>query len=112
LSRPPALAAFPAIHWIAGGRDKGDPLDALLPYMANVRAAWLIGEAAERFGAALEGHAPVLHMGDLARAVARAAAAARPGEVVLLSPAAASFDQFASFEARGAAFRAAVEALR
>lgn len=108
----PALAAFPAIHWIAGGRDKGDALDALLPFMGNVRTAWLIGEAAERFGAILADHAPVLHMGTLERAVARAAAAARPGDVVLLSPAAASFDQFASFEARGAAFRAAVEALR
>lgn len=110
-SAAPALAAFPAIHWIAGGQAKGDPLDALLPFLANVRAAYLIGEAAAPFGAALAGHVPVRQAGTLERAVAMAADAARPGEVVLLSPAAASFDQFRNFEHRGEAFRAAVEAL-
>ncbi len=110
-SAAPALAAFPAIHWIAGGQAKGDPLDALMPYLRNVRTAYLVGEAAGAFAAALEGHVPVEQAGVIEEAVARAAAAARPGEVVLLSPACASFDQYRNFEERGAAFRAAVEAL-
>jgi UDP-N-acetylmuramoylalanine--D-glutamate ligase len=111
-SAAPALAAFPAIHWIAGGKDKGDVLDPLLPFLGNVRAAYLVGEAAERFGALLGDFVPVMQLGVIERAVARAAQAARPGDVVLLSPACASFDQYRDFEERGAAFRAAVEALR
>lgn len=110
-STAPALAAFPAIHWIAGGLAKTGELDAALPHLGNVRAAYLIGEAAPLFGRLLDGKLPVVQAGTLAAAVAAAAAAARPGEVVLLSPACASFDQFKDYEARGEAFRAAVEAL-
>ena len=111
-SAAPALAAFPSIHWIAGGRDKGDALDPLLPYLGHVRAAYLVGEAAGRLATLLARHVPVRELGAIERAVAHAAKVARPGDVVLLSPACSSFDQYRDFEERGEAFRAAVEALR
>ena len=63
------------------------------------------------FARLLRPHMPVCEVKTLDNAVAKAAEASRPGEVVLLSPACASFDQFTDFEARGAAFRACVEAL-
>jgi UDP-N-acetylmuramoylalanine--D-glutamate ligase len=110
-STAPALAAFPNTHWIAGGKAKGADLDTLLPHLGQVRAAYLIGEAAPLFGQLLGPHLPVRQCGTLDVAVADAAAAARPGETVLLSPACASFDQFTDFEARGQAFRRLVEAL-
>ena len=102
------LAAFERIHWIAGGRGKDEDLGVLMPHLGHVVQAYLIGEAAQRL-AGLD--MPATACGTLDRAVAEAAAAAAPGEVVLLSPACASFDQFASFEARGERFRALVEAL-
>lgn len=110
-STAPALAAYPSIHWIAGGLAKTDDLDACLPHIAHVRAAYLIGEAAALFGQLLEGHTQVTQAGTLDRALALAAAAAKPGDTVLLSPACASYDQFKDYEARGAAFRAAVGGL-
>jgi UDP-N-acetylmuramoylalanine--D-glutamate ligase len=71
---------------------------------------YLIGEAAAEIGAALAATGIPLHdCGDLERAVAAARAAASPGEVVLLSPACASYDQYRSFEERGDHFRALVE---
>jgi UDP-N-acetylmuramoylalanine--D-glutamate ligase len=110
-STAPALAAFPHTHWIAGGRAKGADLDAVLPHLGNVVAAYLIGEAAPLFEPVLAPRLPVVMAGTLDRAVAAAAAAAKPGETVLLSPACASFDQFRDFEARGDAFRDLVAAL-
>ena len=110
-STAPALAAFDAVHWILGGRAKGGDLDACVPHLGHVRAAYTIGEAGPVFARLLRPHVPVADCGTLDAAVRRAAAAAGPGEVVLLAPAAASFDQFRDFEARGDAFRAAVEAL-
>ena len=111
-SAAPALAAYPRVHWIVGGRAKGDDLDACAPHFGNVVAAYTIGEAGPRFAEVLKGRVPVIDQAEtLDVAVAHAAAAARAGEVVLLSPACASFDQFADYEARGAAFRAAVEGL-
>ena len=107
----PALQAYPTIHWIAGGQAKTDELDALMPVLGHVRAAYLIGEAAPLFARLLAGRVPTHRSGTLAVAVAQAAAAARPGDTVLLSPACASYDQFAHYEARGDAFRALVEAL-
>jgi len=78
----------------------------------HVRAAYTIGEAGPMFARLLRAAGkPVTESETLPRAVNDAAAAARPGEVVLLSPACASFDQFKDYEARGEAFRAAVEAL-
>ena len=111
-STAPALGAFARIHWIVGGKRKGDDLDACAPYFDHVATAYTIGEAGPLFADLLDGRVPaVTHSGDLATAVAQAAAAAGPGDTVLLSPACASFDQFRDYEERGAAFRAAVEAL-
>ncbi len=110
-STAPALAAYPALHWIVGGRAKTDELVACVPHFAHVRAAYTIGEAAEMFADLLSPHMPVAQCGVLDEAVRQAHAAARPGETVLLSPASASFDQFKDYEARGDAFRVAVEAL-
>ena len=74
--------------------------------------AYLIGEAADEIAAALgDAGVPYVPCGDLAAALAAAAAAAEPGDVVLLSPACASFDQFRDFEARGDEFRRLVEEL-
>jgi UDP-N-acetylmuramoylalanine--D-glutamate ligase len=110
-STAPALAAYPRVHWIVGGRAKGDDLDACAPHFGHVARAYTIGEAGAKFAAILRGKVPVEEAGTLDVAVARAAAQAVRGEIVLLSPACASFDQFRDYEARGAAFRAAVEAL-
>lgn len=115
-SAAPALAAFPPapdqrLHWIAGGQAKGDGLAACRPWFGHVKRAYLIGEAMEPFAAEIGDAIAVERSGDLATAVQQAAAAVQPGDVVLLSPACASFDQFRDYEARGDAFRAAVEAL-
>ena len=110
-STAPALAAYPRIHWILGGKAKTDDLDACRPGFRHVVRAYTIGEAAELFERLLEGEVPVEQSGTLEQAVRSAAANAGPGETVLLSPACASFDQFRDYEARGQAFRDAVEAL-
>jgi UDP-N-acetylmuramoylalanine--D-glutamate ligase len=110
-SAAPALAAYPAIHWILGGQAKTNELDACAPHYSHVRAAYTIGDAGPMFAELLAPHVPVSHSVNLQAAVAQAATAAQPGETVLLSPACASFDQFKDYEARGDAFRAAVEAL-
>jgi UDP-N-acetylmuramoylalanine--D-glutamate ligase len=110
-SAAPALAAYPKVHWIVGGLPKSDDLDACEPFLNHVRAAYTIGEAGPMFAQLLEGKVPVKRCEMLHEAVSCAASAAEPGEVVLLSPACASFDQFRDYEARGDAFRAAVEAL-
>ncbi len=109
-----ALSTFDNIYWIAGGQAKEGGLDGLLPHMGNVRQAYLIGESAPLFARLLEGRCALVQSGTLERAVAQALADARQGggpAVVLLAPACASFDQFRSFEARGAQFRALVQAL-
>lgn len=115
-SAAPALAAFPPapdqrLHWIAGGKAKGDGLAACHPWFGHVKRAYLIGEAMEPFAAEIGDAIPVERSGDMATAVKQAAAAAKPGDIVLLSPACASFDQFKDYEQRGDAFRAAVQAL-
>ncbi|HEX8555835.1 MAG TPA: UDP-N-acetylmuramoyl-L-alanine--D-glutamate ligase [Sphingomonas sp.] len=110
-STAPALAAFDRVHWIVGGKRKGDDLDACLPHLGHVAAAYTIGEAGPLFAEILRGKVPVVEAETLDDAVARAAAAAAVGDVVLLSPACASFDQFRDYEHRGAAFRAAVGGL-
>jgi UDP-N-acetylmuramoylalanine--D-glutamate ligase len=110
-STAPALAAYPAIHWILGGLAKTDELDACAPHFDHVRAAYTIGDAGPMFAKLLKPHMPVRECGTLDVAVSTASGAAKPGETVLLSPACASFDQFTDYEARGDAFRLAVEAL-
>jgi len=109
-----ALRAYPRrVHLIAGGRGKRQEFGPLAALVAErCVAVYLIGEAAAELTAALIETGVALHdAGDLEHAVARCAAAARPGEVVLLSPACASFDQYRDFEARGDHFRALVEEL-
>nr|WP_246331670.1 UDP-N-acetylmuramoyl-L-alanine--D-glutamate ligase [Sphingomonas chungangi] len=111
-STAPALGAYPRIHWILGGRRKTDDLDACKPFYGHVISAWTIGEAAELFERILlESGIHARNVGTLNAAVKQAAQIARPGEVVLLSPACASYDQFRDYEARGDAFRAAVSML-
>ncbi len=111
-SAAPALAAYPAVHWILGGLPKADDLGPCELYLDHVRAAYTIGEAGPMFAGLLEGKVPVRRCELLFEAVNCAAEAAEDGDVVLLSPACASFDQFRDYEARGDAFRAAVEALQ
>ena len=116
-STAPALAAWPArdgkprIHWILGGVAKSENLDECAPHFGNVAHAYTIGEAGHMFADLLRPHMAVDDSEMLSAAVRRAARIARPGDIVLLSPACASFDQFRDFEARGDAFVAAVSAL-
>jgi UDP-N-acetylmuramoylalanine--D-glutamate ligase len=108
-----ALDAFAAgtIHLILGGQGKGQDFSALRePVEGCCRAVYLIGEDAPQIAGALADlEIPVHESGELERAVTQAHGAARPGDVVLLSPACASFDQFADFEARGERFRELAE---
>jgi UDP-N-acetylmuramoylalanine--D-glutamate ligase len=103
-----ALQSFEVpVHLILGGQAKGQDLTALRePVAAHAAGAYLIGEDAEPIAAALDATVALHRCGDLQRAVAAARAAARPGDVVLLSPACASFDQYADFEERGRHFKA------
>ena len=116
-STAPALAAFPAqgahrrIHWIVGGLPKGDDLDECAPFFGNVAAAYTIGDAGQRFAEILAPAMPVTRSEMMCEAIRQAIEVAVPGDVVLLSPACASFDQFRDYEARGAAFRQLVEVL-
>ena len=111
-----ALACYQPIYWIVGGKPKETGLDGLDGFYPRIAHAFLIGEAEEAFAAALAGKIPTSRCGTLAAAVAAAHAMAqreaRAGAVVLLSPACASFDQFANFEERGEAFRRLVQALQ
>ena len=115
-STAPALQAYqniygPKIHWIVGGKRKADDLNACLPYLDNVKQAYLIGSSEAVFDDVLSAHVNTLRCSTLDVAVAQAHTAAEPGDVVLLSPAAASQDQFKDYEARGSYFRTLVEAL-
>ena len=97
------------VHAILGGSLKGGDFRSLRAAVADrCRACYLIGEAQDRLALDLEGTAPLRRCGDLGSAVAAAADAARPGEVVLLSPACASYDQYRDFEERGEHFRSLV----
>jgi UDP-N-acetylmuramoylalanine--D-glutamate ligase len=94
------------VHAILGGSLKGGGFAGLREALsARAKAAYLIGEATERLAEDLEGTVPLVIAGDLPAAVAAAAEAAEPGDVVLLSPACASFDQYRDYEARGDHFR-------
>jgi UDP-N-acetylmuramoylalanine--D-glutamate ligase len=97
---------------IAGGRGKGEAFTPLSPLLrGRCRAVVAYGEARSKVASDLSAACPVEEQNAFDGAVARAAALARPGEVVLLSPACASFDQFTNYEERGARFRRLVEEL-
>jgi UDP-N-acetylmuramoylalanine--D-glutamate ligase len=110
-----ALRAYPpGLRVILGGSRKGSSFAELAACASErgVARAYLIGETAGEIAEALDSqNVPFLRCGDLETAVRRAALDARPGEVVVLSPACASYDQFANFEERGERFRSLVEAL-
>ena len=106
-----ALLSFEKIRWIVGGKSKEGGIAALLPLMDRVEKTYLIGEAADAFAKQLGDNTHV-NAGTIDQAIAMASADAKEGDTVLLAPACASFDQFPNFEARGDAFRAAVEHLK
>ncbi|WP_374384065.1 UDP-N-acetylmuramoyl-L-alanine--D-glutamate ligase [Dongia sp.] len=108
-----ALACYDNIYWIIGGKPKEGGLAGLESYYGRIRHGFLIGEAAAAFAKQINRAFPVSMSGTLDKAVADAHALAqrekKPGAVVLLSPACASFDQYPNFEIRGNRFRALVE---
>ena len=97
-----ALAAFESIRWICGGLEKEGGVGVLAGPISTVRKAYVIGREAAQFAMKLGVEAEVC--GTMEKAVARAVAEAEPGDVVLLAPAAASFDQYDNFERRGEDF--------
>ena len=102
-----AIAAFPGgIHLILGGRDKNSNYADLSDLLRKrVKAVYTIGSAAAKIEQQLRGIIPLVSCETLDKAVAAARAAAHPGDVVLLSPACSSFDQFESYEHRGRVFK-------
>lgn len=121
-SAAPALAAFPPdpaindgaprIHWICGGLPKEPGLGACADHLGNLAAAYTVGEAGPMFADLLEAAGVKVERCELiSEAVRRARDAARAGEVVLLSPACASYDQFRDYEKRGTHFRQMVGAM-
>ena len=110
-----ALASFDNIFWIAGGLPKAGGITGLAEFFPRIRKAYLIGEAAADFARTLDGSVPheiatTLERGGLAGRAGSRTRRCKPS-VVLLSPACASFDQFANFEVRGDKFRELVKAL-
>ena len=109
-----AIAAFPSgIHLILGGKDKNSDYTVLTGLLrARARAIYTIGSAAQKIESHLRGVVSIHSCETLEKAVTTAAAAARPGEVVLLAPACSSFDQFENYEHRGRVFKELVEEWR
>jgi len=106
-----AVRAFPSVVLIAGGRNKGLDLSELAEEAPHLRAVVAIGEAAPDVAAAFDGLRPVQSAASMDEAVAAAASLARSGDVVLLSPACASFDWYSSYAERGDDFVRAVNDL-
>jgi UDP-N-acetylmuramoylalanine--D-glutamate ligase len=108
-----ALSAFErGVHLILGGKDKGASYAPLRPLLRErVRKAYLIGAAGERIAREVKGAVELVRAGDLETAVRQAFEEVAPGDVILLSPACASFDQFQDFEHRGRVFKELVERL-
>jgi UDP-N-acetylmuramoylalanine--D-glutamate ligase len=109
-----AIAAFPrGIHLILGGKDKNSDYRQMRTLLLErVKTVYTIGAAAEKIHTHIEGSVPIVSAGTLEEAIARAGAAAQPGEVVLLAPACSSFDQFENYEHRGRVFKETVLARR
>jgi UDP-N-acetylmuramoylalanine--D-glutamate ligase len=107
-----ALESFPAnIHLILGGKDKGSDYRVLRGLMSRVKRVYTIGAAAAKIESQLQGAVEIESAETLEKAVTRASESALPGDVILLAPACASFDQFRSYEHRGRAFKEAVHSL-
>jgi len=109
-----AMSSYPKFYWIAGGEAKTGGIDSLADLFPRIEKAYLVGDAQAAFAKTLKGKAQVAECGTIEAAVTAAhadAAATGQDAIVLLSPACASFDQFADFEARGEAFRSAVMGL-
>jgi UDP-N-acetylmuramoylalanine--D-glutamate ligase len=108
-----ALESFPGnIHLILGGKDKGSDYSVLNSLLRErVKRAYLIGAAAEKIGVQVQGAAPIVYSGTLERAVRQAFESAASGDIVLLAPACASFDQFENYEQRGRVFKDLVQML-
>ena len=108
-----ALESFPKnIHLILGGKDKGSDYTVLNDLLRErVKRVYTIGAAAEKVESHIKGAAEIVHAETLENAIRRASAVAEPGDVVLLAPACASFDQFQSYNHRGRVFKEVVRAL-
>jgi len=108
-----ALESFPGnVHLILGGKDKGSDYSVLVPLLRErTKSVYLIGAAAEKIAAQIQGATRIVSSGTLDRAVRQATEAATSGDIVLLAPACASFDQFENYEQRGRVFKDLVRAL-
>ena len=108
-----ALESFPKnIHLILGGKDKGSDYTVLNDLLRErVKRVYTIGGAAEKIESHIKGSAEIVHSETLDNAIRRAAAVAQPGDIVLLAPACASFDQFQSYNHRGRVFKEVVHSL-
>ncbi len=108
-----ALESFPAnIHLILGGKDKGSDYTVLNDLLrARVKRVYTIGAAAAKIESQIQGAAEIAPAGTLENAVQKAASSAIPGDIVLLAPACASFDQFQNYEHRGQVFKEAVRSM-
>jgi UDP-N-acetylmuramoylalanine--D-glutamate ligase len=108
-----ALESFPGnIHIILGGKDKGSDYTVLKPLLRErVKRVYLIGAAADKIAGHVQGAAELVRSGTLDRAVRQAFDAAKAGDIVLLAPACASFDQFENYEQRGRVFKELVHSL-
>ena len=98
--------------WLAGGKHKGEPYTALIPFLKRARVAIVFGKAAKVIAKDVAGHVPVETVASLEPAVALAHTVAQQGDAVLLSPACSSYDQFKSYEERGELFRRLVTGLK
>src|SRR5262249_38893620 len=109
-----AIESFPAnIHLILGGKDKGSDYTALNPLLQErVKQVYTIGSAAAKIESQIKGAAKIVHAENLENAVREAASDAEKGDVVLLAPACASFDQFDNYQHRGLVFKAVVHSLQ
>ncbi len=108
-----ALESFPGnIHVILGGKYKGSSYEVLVPLLREkVKSTYLIGAAADKIASQIKSATTLVRSGSLERAVRQAFEAASPGDIVLLAPACASFDQFESYEHRGRIFKEVVHSL-
>ena len=109
-----ALKSFnQSLVWIAGGLDRGNSIDELLPYLKNVHAAVVMGETQEKFAQLVKkvGITQLEYAKDIEEATQKAYAMSKEDDIILLSPACASWDQYPNFEVRGDRFIQAISQL-